>query len=205
MAKQIEGVYDRVLECARKEFLEKGFKDASLRTIARNASTSTGSIYTRFKDKDGLFGAVVEPVVSQIESLSEQIKEEFSSRDGQRQKETMPEYSLESHAQILDFIYDNEGTFRLLLSKAHGSSYEHFMDRFIRLEEESTINYLKVLGQEAILNNSVSREFIHILSTSYCYGIFEPLLHNMTREKAYEFDRMFTKYHIAGFQALVDE
>ena len=35
MAKQIEGVYENVLRCAKKEFLAKGFKDASLRTIAK--------------------------------------------------------------------------------------------------------------------------------------------------------------------------
>ena len=34
MAKQIEGVYERILECAKKEFLEKGYTEASLRTIA---------------------------------------------------------------------------------------------------------------------------------------------------------------------------
>ena len=28
MAKQIEGVYERILECAKKEFLEKGYTDA---------------------------------------------------------------------------------------------------------------------------------------------------------------------------------
>ena len=37
VAKQIEGVYDKLIECAKVEFLEKGFKDASLRTIAKNA------------------------------------------------------------------------------------------------------------------------------------------------------------------------
>ena len=31
MAKQIEGVYENVLRCARREFLEKGFALASLR------------------------------------------------------------------------------------------------------------------------------------------------------------------------------
>ena len=31
MAKQIEGVYENVLRCARQEFLEKGFALASLR------------------------------------------------------------------------------------------------------------------------------------------------------------------------------
>ena len=55
MAKQIEGVYEAVLACARQEFLEKGYKDASLRTIAQEAGTSTGSIYTRFKDNTGNF------------------------------------------------------------------------------------------------------------------------------------------------------
>ncbi len=53
MAKQIEGVYERILECAKKEFLEKGYMDASLRTIAAEAETSTNSIYVRFKDKGG--------------------------------------------------------------------------------------------------------------------------------------------------------
>ena len=55
MAKQIEGVYEAILSCAKKEFLEKGYKDASLRVIAQEAGTSTGSIYTRFGDKEGLF------------------------------------------------------------------------------------------------------------------------------------------------------
>ena len=61
MAKQIEGVYDKLIECAKAEFLEKGFKDASLRTIAKNAGTSTNSIYVRFGDKAGLFDAIVKP------------------------------------------------------------------------------------------------------------------------------------------------
>lgn len=34
MAKLKEGVYEKIIDCAKKEFLEKGFKDASLRVIA---------------------------------------------------------------------------------------------------------------------------------------------------------------------------
>ena len=39
MAKQIEGVYENVLSCARQEFLEKGFALASLRDIAKAAGS----------------------------------------------------------------------------------------------------------------------------------------------------------------------
>lgn len=35
MAKQIEGVYEKVYECAKKEFLSKGFKDAPFVTSPR--------------------------------------------------------------------------------------------------------------------------------------------------------------------------
>ena len=105
MAKQIEGVYDRVLECAKKEFLEKGFKDASLRMIAREASTSTGSIYTRFKDKDGLFKTIVQPVMDMITEISNQVQSEFNEKDAQTQKMTMGDVASEGHSEILDFIY----------------------------------------------------------------------------------------------------
>ena len=44
MAKQIEGVYERILKCAKREFLKNGYADASLRTIAAQAETSTNSI-----------------------------------------------------------------------------------------------------------------------------------------------------------------
>ena len=61
MTKQIEGVSEKILACAKAEFLEKGFGEASLRTIASKAGTTTGSIYSRFGGKEGLFGAIVEP------------------------------------------------------------------------------------------------------------------------------------------------
>lgn len=81
MAKQIEGVYEAVLACAKKEFLEKGYTDASLRTIAQEAGTSTSSIYTRFKDKEGLFEAIVGPAASQMKEMFLEIQENFHGLD----------------------------------------------------------------------------------------------------------------------------
>ena len=205
MAKQIEGVSDRVLECAKKEFMEKGYQDASLRTIAKEASTSTSSIYTRFKDKDGLFRALVEPVIYMIKTMSSTIQSEFDEKDAKTQEEVMGEFTNDSHKKIIDFIYDHQEIFYLLTACSHGSSYEHFMDELVEIEEESTIKYLKVIGREDLILNTVTREFLHILATSYCYGIFEPVLHGMSREKAHEFDEMFLKYHMAGFYTLLEK
>ena len=71
MTKPIEGVSEKILACAKEEFLEKGYSEASLRTIAAKADTTTGSIYSRFRDKEGLFGAIVEPARGVDPDISE--------------------------------------------------------------------------------------------------------------------------------------
>ncbi len=55
MSKAVEGVAEKIEECARKEFKSKGYVEASLRTIAMEAGTTTGSIYSRYGGKEGLF------------------------------------------------------------------------------------------------------------------------------------------------------
>lgn len=55
MSKPIEGVSEKIETCAKKEFLDKGYVDASLRTIAAEAGTTTGSIYSRYGEKRAFF------------------------------------------------------------------------------------------------------------------------------------------------------
>ena len=57
MGKRVAGRSEKLLRCAMDEFMEMGFQDASLRMIAARADTTTGSIYSRFQDKEGLFHA----------------------------------------------------------------------------------------------------------------------------------------------------
>ena len=53
----------KLLESAKKEFLEKGFMNASLRTIAANAGVTTGAMYRHFKDKNAFFCALVDDAI----------------------------------------------------------------------------------------------------------------------------------------------
>ena len=42
----------RIMESAKEEFLQKGFLDASLQEICKNAGVTTGALYKRFKGKE---------------------------------------------------------------------------------------------------------------------------------------------------------
>ena len=204
MAKQIEGVYEAVLECAKKEFLEKGYKDASLRTIAQEAGTSTSSIYTRFGDKEGLFRAIVEPVAEEMRRMFLEIQENFHQLDDNVQQSEMGRYTSLHQMELLDYIYDHFDEFRLLLDGAEGTQFACFLDELVDIEVDYTYKYMEVIGCESVKSGQVTEEFIHIIVTAYFNGMFEVVRHNMDRAAAHRYVKMLNDYHMAGFGTVFD-
>src|SRR5215472_7603506 len=63
-------VEERILDAARKVFLERGFEGASIDQIAEAARSGKPTIYARFANKRALFNAVAtRDVVSRIEQV----------------------------------------------------------------------------------------------------------------------------------------
>ncbi|MDO5548538.1 MAG: TetR/AcrR family transcriptional regulator [Eubacteriales bacterium] len=204
MAKQIEGVYERLLACATEEFLEKGYSNASLRTIAAKANTSTNSIYVRFKDKEGLFEAIVQPVVDGIMGMFCEIQETFHGFDAETQKQRMNEYSFEGMKTLLDYMYAHFDAFRLLLDASYGTKFQNFVDELTRLEVEYTYKYMETVGCPGVEAGTVTEELLHIVTTAYFEGVFEVVRHQMDRETADKYVEMLERYHAAGFETLFD-
>ncbi len=186
MAKQIEGVGDRLLQCAKKEFLAKGYKDASLRTIAENANTSTGSIYTRFKDKAGLFNEIVESTAIGFEN---KFREEIDTFDKMPQMswEKMMEYTDNQLFKMIDMIYDDFDSFKLLVCRAEVTVFSEFIHNIVEFHVEYTIKYIESIGNDAIISKRLTPELLHMLCSSYWSGIFEIVAHEMSKEDAYEY------------------
>ena len=202
MAKQIEGVYEAVLECAKKEFLEKGYKDASLRTIAQEAGTSTSSIYTRFGDKEGLFRAIVEPVAEEMRRMFLEIQENFHQLDDNVQQSEMGRYTSLHQMELLDYIYDHFDEFRLLLDGAEGTQFACFLDELVDIEVDYTYKYMEVIGCESVKSGLVTEDFIHIIVTAYFNGMFEVVRHNMSKADAAKYVKLLNRYHRQGFSTV---
>lgn len=203
MRNRIEGVYERVIACATEEFLEKGYMDASLRTIAEKAKTSTNSIYVRFKDKEGLFAAIVEPVSEEFMSRCLNIQETFHGLDSETQRREVGMYSGNAMLDMVDYMYDHFEVFRLLLDASYGTKFHNFVDRLVSIEEEYTWKWMEATGSRMELEDEMSKEFYHIMTTSYYEGVFEVIRHKMGREDAKKYVAMMGKYHHAGFLAIV--
>lgn len=199
MAKQIEGVYEKVYECAKKEFLSKGFKDASLRNIAQEAGTSTGSIYTRFHNKEGLFHTIVYPVVDEMKAWFLEIQETFHQKDAEFQKKNMFHYSGMEAETFVAYIYDHYDVFKLLLECAEGTEFSDFLDQLVEIEMEYTVKYMDTTNDNALKKGMVTEEFLHIVTSAYFSGIFEMVRHDMKKEAGMLYAKQLREFYYAGF------
>lgn len=202
MAKQIEGVYERILDCAKAEFLDKGYTDASLRSIAAAAETSTNSIYVRFGDKEGLFSAIVEPVLSEMTERFLKIQEAFCHMDQAAQAAHMAEYADGGTAELVDYMYDHLDGFRLLLDASYGTRFHNFVDTLVRIEVEYTYKYMERAGYAAQPGDAATEKLLHIVTTSRFESIFEVIRHGMSRAEAAEYIELLSRYHRTGFFAV---
>lgn len=199
MAKQIEGVAERIVAAAKQEFLDKGYVDASLRSIAAAADTSTNSIYVRFGDKEGLFSAIVEPVLSEMTERFIHIQEQFHQMTPQKQAETMPKYAGGGTSALIDYMYAHLDEFRLLLDASYGTRFHNFVDTLVRIEVEYTYKYMEAVGYPDQFGDAVTEKLLHIVTTSRFESLFEIIRHGMSRAEASEYVELLSRYHRTGF------
>lgn len=202
MAKQIEGVSERIIACAKEEFLNNGYKDASLRVIAAAAETSTNSIYVRFGDKEGLFSAIVEPVLSEMTERFLKIQEEFRRMDKAAQEAHMAEYADGGTMELVNYMYDHLDEFRLLLDASYGTRFHNFVDELVRIEVEYTYKYMETAGCAQQMGSAMTEKLLHIVTTSRFESIFEVIRHGMRRDEAAEYIELLSRYHRTGFFAV---
>lgn len=201
MAKRTEGFDEAILQYAKEEFKNKGYENASLRTIAGNASVSTSMIYTRYRDKEGLFKALVSPAAEQLLTYMEVYLGNFEQLDSEIQEHQRQSYSSRGLQGFLDIFYDNFDEFRLMTTGSTNGLYRYYLDKIIDLDVQCTLNFLKLTENPAFKEGRITEGFIHILSASYYTGIFEIAVHNMSRETGEAYAEELTRFYNNGWMS----
>jgi AcrR family transcriptional regulator len=173
----------RLMKCARKEFLEKGFEKASLRRICREASVTTGALYKRFKGKEELFSALVEGTSEFLfacmkgkESLSRQPQsEEFLVKCWDMSRESMLDW--------FGVIMEHREPFVMLLRCSSGTKYEHFEHELATSMTESNYRFYEQAYRMGVTKKKITKKDMHILDSAYWRTICEPFIHDYTRKE----------------------
>ncbi len=183
MANRKEGYDEKIIECAQKEFLEKGYNDASLRTIAGAAGVSTSTIYTRFNDKKGLFVYLTSPTEELYLYMDNTFKKYFSlSVDEQNEKyEETGDAGCEA---ILDMIYSNYPAYKLLITRAPGDMFKEYLDRLSAIDVKCTMMFLEENNSRALREGRINEAFAQVLTASFYSAVFQCVERDMSKEEA---------------------
>lgn len=202
MSKPIEGVSEKIETCAKKEFLDKGYVDASLRTIAAEAGTTTGSIYSRYGGKEGLFSALVEPAAKEFTKIFVSVQEKFQKIEPEKQADYLDEYAENGMMLMLDYMYDYFEIFQLLVDGAYGTKFQNFVEHLVEIETEYTYRFMDATGIQMKEGERITKNFMHIMNKALFESFFEVVRHNMSKEEARRYIYMLEKYHSAGWDVI---
>lgn len=129
-----------LIEAAKKEFLEKGYNKASLRTICNKAGMTTGALYFFFDNKEDLYSSIINPPLEELKRL---IIEHFNEdREFMINLDSLDLGDVD-HSDLagilVKHIYKNYDSFILLLSGSKEDALEQIIDEFVGLIEKATI------------------------------------------------------------------
>ena len=126
-------------------------------------------------------------------------------RQEQEQPAHMGEASSDYVDWIVDYICEHREPVNLLLCRAEGTSYEHFVHNMVEVEVESTLRYMEVLRRLGKNIPPLNRSLCHIIASGMFNGLFEIVIHDMPREQAHRDVTQFRTFYTAGWLELMGQ
>ncbi len=194
--------HERLLEAAKKEFMEYGFQDASMRRIADNAGITVSGIYKHFKDKEEMFAALVEDDLNALMSQYDNFQNAEYENAGSAAPDELWDNSDEA-MWLMEYIYDHFDSFKLIICRSQGTRYENFTETLIEIEENATVEYFKILKDRGVSINDIPRKEIHLLVTCSINAMFETVIHDFDRDEALSYCKNMDKFFKGGWKNLM--
>ena len=188
-------------KAATVEFLEKGFKSASLRNIVKTAGVTTGALYGYYKSKEGLFEALVEEKYDYFISEYKNAQEKFTELPKSAQREKMSDYSSEQMEKLFLYAYENLNAFKLILLCSEGTRFSNLIDELTEIESKGTHEFYKTLNDIPPINPQLE----HILITGMFKAYFEIIIHEMPPDDALDLIKQLHNFYLAGWLKIMGQ
>lgn len=199
------GTQERILAAAKTEFLEKGFKSASLRNIVKNAGVTTGALYGYYAGKEELFAAITGDVYDHLMSTYKAALRDFADLTPQEQLRHMGKAGRDCMEELLLYMYDHKAESRLILQCAQGTRCENLMDELVELELDATRKYREVLRGLGRSVPETDPRLEHILVTGMMNAYFEIVIHDMPMDDAMMYLQELNDFYTAGWQRIMGQ
>ena len=192
----------RILETAKKEFLERGFQGTSMRRIAALAGVTTGALYGYFDSKEKIFDSLVEDSYNAVMNAYKDAHVEFAALPYDTQVSGMGDITAKCVEWCLEYIYDHLDEFRLILMCSEGTRYSNMVDEMMKVEEESTEEFIALMRKNGKEIPEIDPLLEHMVTSGYFTSFFEVVRHSVPREDARIYIQNLQAFYKAGWERL---
>lgn len=180
-------INEKLLASAKREFLEKGYERADLRTICKSAGVTTGALYKRYRGKEDMLMAIILPYAEQIRNRCiEHSNQEFAQLHQGNIEENW--WQIGSRVkEIVMFMYDNMELTRLLILNVEIPAVGELWTYFITEHTKLVLEYVNHAKNESIEMKNITEDNMEMIVQSYAMAILEPIRRGYSRESAIDY------------------
>lgn len=152
-----------ILAAAESEFLEQGYNNASLRSIAKQAGTTIGNLYHYYDNKEGLFGELVKDEYNAfVYMINDHSAMTVSEKDNLSDIVTWRRILAQFIKKRMPIFTKR---FLILIDLSEGTKYETAKVEFINFVRIHFLEHIEASKQ------IVSSQFAQLLAEQLIYGI----------------------------------
>lgn len=196
--------HEKIIAAAMREFQERGFQQASLKAVADSVGMTSAALYRHFKSKQDMFASLVQPAVDIVNTWIGSHIEQSESALKDFQSDMLWDFdsSLSDARMILDVMYTQPDTFRLLLFRSAGTPYENTLHNIIEEATTHMMEFVLMCRERGYPAKLLSRDEMHILVTAYLMALVEPLAHGYSKDAAEQYLRTMTEFFTPGWRMI---
>lgn len=166
---------------------------------------TTGAFYGYYKSKEELFEAMVGEHYEYLLRRFQDAQKEFAALPQRQQVEEMGEISGACMYDMLHYAYEHLEECKLILCCSEGTRFSGMIDEMVRIEEEGTHAYQKVLNELGRHSPQIDPKLEHILITGMFHTFFELVIHEMPLEDAENYVTEMRAFYTAGWMKIMGQ
>ena len=190
--------HEKVKKAVKEEFLEKGYEDASIRSIGARAGMTSAGLYRHYTDKEAMFNAMVEPLIESIKEWT---------RKHTNKKYTLLECNVPDNElfgenfvdMVKEVILPRRDEFILLISRSAGTKYENFIHDYVEDNQKEFMEAIGYLKEKGYQTAELGEEELHMLLSAYLTACFEPIIHDYEDSKVIKYLNTVQEFFMPGW------
>ena len=199
----ISKTQEKIFEIGKKEFLDKGFKEASLNEIVEKAGFTKGAFYGYYPTKESLFDSLVFEVINEFNEKFKKAKDDHFNLILQNKASRTINLSTDYLKYFVNYVYDHFDVFKLILCCSNGTKYNNYIHDLVVQDIIWTEEFFKILKAKNKIRGNISKELHHMIISAYFTAAFETVVHDMKREEAIKYIEELATFFNAGWKSLI--